>query len=127
MNEKPAFDEEDSEDLRKNYASVKIPCQLNRAMCALKVNDNRDAVTAATSVLEYDPKYLKDTDITKAYFRRGMAKLSLKDEENAIKDFEAAAEKDPNDAAIKRELTNAKNKIAQRKQKEKAAFAKMFG
>ncbi|KAI9495426.1 peptidyl-prolyl cis-trans isomerase D [Zychaea mexicana] len=127
LNEKPAFDEEDGEDLRKSYAAVKIPCQLNRAMCALKNNDNRDAVLAATGVLEYDPKYLKDTDITKAYFRRGMAKVALKDEEGGIKDLEAAAAKDPNDGAIKRELTNAKKKIVQRKQKEKAAFAKMFG
>lgn len=126
LNEKPAFDEEDSEEFRSNYAAVKIPCYLNYAMCALKFGDNRAAINATTNVLEYDAKYLKDTDVTKAHFRRGLAKVALKDEESAIKDFEAAAAKDPNDGAIKRELNAAKQKLAQRKQKEKAAFAKLF-
>lgn len=121
------FDEEDTEDFRKNYSAVKVPCLLNRAMCALKLGENKEAIKATTTVIDYDAKYLKDTDVTKAYFRRGMAKLASKDEDGAILDLEKAAEKDPSDAAIKRELTNAKQKKAQRKQKEKAAFAKMFG
>ncbi|KAI9322893.1 peptidyl-prolyl cis-trans isomerase D [Dichotomocladium elegans] len=127
LNEKPVFDEEDTEDFRKSYAAVKIPCNLNRAMCALKLKDNKTAIKAATNVIEYDAQYLKDTDITKALFRRGMAKAASKDEEGAIMDFEAAAAKDPNDGAIKRELAATKQKVIQRKQKQKAAFSKMFG
>ncbi|KAI7883353.1 peptidyl-prolyl cis-trans isomerase D [Lichtheimia hyalospora FSU 10163] len=127
LNEKPMFDAEDTEEFRKNYSAVKIPCLLNRAMCALKLGENKEAIKATTTVIDYDAKYLKDTDVTKAFFRRGMAKLGAKDEDGAILDLEKAAEKDASDAAIKRELTNAKQKKAQRKQKEKAAFAKMFG
>lgn len=127
LNEKPAFDDEDGEDVRKSYAAVKIPCHLNRAMCAIKTGGYAQAVASATAVLEYDAKYTKDTDRTKAYFRRGLARASSKDETGALKDFEEAAKLDPADAAIKRELQNAKQKAAQRKQKEKAAFSKMFG
>ncbi|KAI9023709.1 peptidyl-prolyl cis-trans isomerase D [Phycomyces nitens] len=127
LNESPAFDEEDPEELRVKYAAIKIPCYLNKAMSAIKLNDNRSAVEAATWALEYDQKYLKDSDITKALFRRAIAKIALKDEHGAIADLEQAAQKDPNDASIKRELANAKHRLVLRKQKEKAAFSKMFG
>ncbi|KAG0169388.1 peptidyl-prolyl cis-trans isomerase cpr6 [Apophysomyces sp. BC1034] len=126
LNEKPAFDADDAEDIRVKFAAIKIPCYLNQAMCQLKLGDYRDAISVTTLVLEYDTKYLKPTDITKALFRRGTAKAALKDETGAITDFESAAEKDPNDGAIKRELALTKQKLTQRKQKEKAAFAKMF-
>ncbi|KAI8377485.1 peptidyl-prolyl cis-trans isomerase D [Radiomyces spectabilis] len=127
LNEKPIFDEEDPEEIRVKYAAIKIPCYLNKAMSSLKIGDNRAAIEATTTVLEYDAKYLKPTDITKALFRRGSAKMALKDADAAVEDFEKAAEKDPEDAAIKRELVLAKQKLAQRKMKEKAAFSKMFG
>ncbi|KAL0089646.1 peptidyl-prolyl cis-trans isomerase D [Phycomyces blakesleeanus] len=127
LNEKPVFDEEDPEEVRVKYAAIKVPCYLNKAMCAIKLNENREAVDAATHVLEYEQKYLKASDITKALFRRATAKIALKDEQGAIGDLEEAAKKDPNDAAIKRELANAKQRLVQRKQKEKAAFSKMFG
>lgn len=95
-------------------------------MCALKLGNNNDCIKVTTTVLEYDPKYLKKTDITKAYFRRGMAKVNTKDFEGAIEDFEKAHEQDPEDAGIKRELTNARSKLAAKKQKEKNAYAKLF-
>ncbi|ORE05064.1 peptidyl-prolyl cis-trans isomerase D [Rhizopus microsporus var. microsporus] len=126
LNEKPAFDDTDPEELREKFAGVRIPCYLNRAMCALKLGNNSDCIKVTTTVLEYDPKYLKKTDITKAYFRRGMAKVNTKDFEGAIEDFEKAHEQDPEDAGIKRELTNAKSKLAAKKQKEKNAYAKLF-
>ncbi|KAI7907147.1 peptidyl-prolyl cis-trans isomerase D [Cokeromyces recurvatus] len=126
LNFKPAFDEEDPEELRVKYASIKIPCFLNRAMCDLKLGDHSDCLKVTTMVLEYDRKYLKNTDFTKAYFRRGMAKLNSKDLEGAVEDFTKAQELDPNDAGIKKELANAKSKLSAKRQKEKNAYAKMF-
>ncbi|KAI7867753.1 peptidyl-prolyl cis-trans isomerase D [Spinellus fusiger] len=126
LNEKPVFDDDDSEDIRLQLSAIRIPCYLNKTMCALKLKQYTEAEKSATSVLEYDSKYLKPADITKALFRRGSARTGLKDDEGACVDFEAATAKDPNDAAIKRELAAAKQRIVQKKQKQKAAFSKMF-
>lgn len=126
LNFKPAFDEEDPENLRVKYAGVKIPCFLNRAMCDLKMGDYSDCLKVTTMVLEYDAKYLKKTDITKAHFRRGMAKAGSKDLEGAIEDFEKANQLDPEDGGIKKELANTKAKLVAKKQKEKSAYAKLF-
>ncbi|KAI8982391.1 peptidyl-prolyl cis-trans isomerase D [Mycotypha africana] len=126
LNFKPAFDEEDPEDLRVQYASIKLSSYLNRAMCDLKLNDNADCINLTSLVLEYDAKYVKDTDRTKAYFRRGLAKLHSKDLEGAVEDLTKAQEFNSADAAIKKELANAKAKLAAKRQKEKNAFAKMF-
>lgn len=126
LNFKPAFDEEDPEELRAKYASVKIPCLLNRAMCDLKLGDNSDCLKVTTHVLEYDAKYLKKTDLTKAHYRRGMAKLNSKDLEGALQDFTKAHELDPEDSGVKKELNNTKTKIIAKKQKEKDIYSKMF-
>ncbi|KAG2202994.1 hypothetical protein INT47_013210 [Mucor saturninus] len=126
LNDKPAFDEEDPEELRVKFASVKIPCFLNRAMCGIKLGENSDCIKVTTMVLEYDAKYLKKADITKAYYRRGMAKVNSKDLEGAIEDFEKAHENDPEDAGIKKELASTKAKLAAKKQKQKEAYSKLF-
>jgi peptidyl-prolyl isomerase D len=126
LNDKPAFDDEDPEDLRVKYSALKISSFLNRAMCSLKLGENADCIKVTGMVLEQDEKYLKKTDKTKAYFRRGLAKLNGKDEEGAIEDFQAAHELDAADPLVLKELNNAKAKLAAKKQKQKNAFAKMF-
>ena len=126
LNDKPAFDEEDPKDLPEKFAAVKIPCFLNRAMCDLKLGDNADCIKVTTMVLEQDPKFLKKTDITKAYYRRGMAKVNNKDLEGAIEDLQKAHENDPEDGGIKKELASTKAKLVAKKQKEKSAYAKLF-
>ncbi|ORZ22351.1 peptidyl-prolyl cis-trans isomerase D [Absidia repens] len=127
LNEKPVFDEEDPKDLPVKFAAIKIPCYLNKAMCSLKLQQGKQAIDATTIVLEYDEKLLKPADITKAYFRRGLARALVKDEQGAVADLEAAAARDPEDAAIKRELQSVKQKMVAKKQKEKQAFSKLFG
>ncbi|CAO3681393.1 unnamed protein product [Rhizopus stolonifer] len=126
LNEKPAFDDNDPKELAGQFAAVKTPCYLNNSMCALKLGEYSSCIKTTTTVLEFDAQYLKSTDITKAYFRRGSAKLNLKDFEGAIEDFEKAQANDPEDAGIKKELANAKAKLVAKKQKEKSAYAKLF-
>ncbi|KAL1920488.1 uncharacterized protein VTP21DRAFT_865 [Calcarisporiella thermophila] len=126
LNEKPAFDEEDTEELKRSYYAVKIPCYLNRAMCNLKLSQYRAAIKDATAVVEMPSDYLTQSDRTKAYFRRGVALVNVKEEEEAVKDLEKALELAPSDVAIKKELTNTKQKIIQRREKQKQAYAKMF-
>ncbi|KAI8643550.1 peptidyl-prolyl cis-trans isomerase D [Parasitella parasitica] len=126
LNDKPAFDEEDPEELRVEYSGLKISSFLNRAMCDLKLGNNSDCLKVTTMVLDYDAKYVKDADKTKAYYRRGMAKATSKDLEGAIEDFEKAIELTPGDGNIKKELAKAKEGLAAKKQKQKNAYAKMF-
>ncbi|KAI8988657.1 peptidyl-prolyl cis-trans isomerase D [Pilobolus umbonatus] len=126
LNEKPAFDDTDPKDLPSKFAAIKIPCYLNRAMSDLKLGENRDCIKYTTMVLEYDPAYVKTTDKTKAYFRRGVANLNLKDYESAIENFTQAQKLDAVDPAIINELANAKAKLAAKKQKEKSIYSKLF-
>jgi peptidyl-prolyl isomerase D len=70
---------------------------------------------------------LTPSDKAKALFRRGSAYLQNKNEVAAIEDFEQAAIHNPQDAGIKQQLALAKQRVTQRKQKEKAAYSKMFG
>jgi peptidyl-prolyl isomerase D len=126
LNDKPAFDETDPKELPGQFAAIKLPCYLNRAMCDLKLGENADCIKVTTMVLDYNPEYLKSTDITKAYYRRAMAKINTKDLEGAIEDLESAHALDPQDGGIKKELANTKAKLVAKKQKEKSAYSKLF-
>ena len=126
MNEKPTFEDNDPPELEKKFYSFKIPCYLNKAACALKLHNWQNAVDDTTIVLEMSSDYLSDTDKAKALYRRGSAKVGMKDEEEAIKDLQEALKLNPQDAAIAKEITIAKQKIQAREKAQKKAFAKMF-
>lgn len=113
------------DDKLKFYA-LTIPCYLNKAASLLKLGDYAGAISDTTVVIEMPEELATPADRAKARFRRGSARLNSKDETEAEKDLEIALELNPQDAAIKRELALARQRITQRKQKEKAAFAKMF-
>lgn len=126
LNEKSDMEGKDPKEVTAQFTAAKIPCYLNKAMCGLKLNQPKASIAATTIVLEYDESLLKPADITKAYFRRGLAKAMIKDEEGAIEDLEKAAARDATDAAIKRELQSLKQKVQLKKQKQKQAFSKLF-
>ena len=126
MDEKPISEEDDPPELEKKFYSLKIPCYLNKAACALKLHNWQHVVDDTTIVLEMSSEYLSDTDKAKALYRRGSAKVGMKDEEEAIKDLREASKLNPQDAAIIKEINIAKQKIQVREQAQKKAFAKMF-
>ena len=64
--------------------------------------------------------------MAKAYYRRGIAHLRLKDEEAALQDLEEANKLQPDDSAIVAELRTVKTRAANRAAKEKAAYKKFF-
>ena len=73
-----------------------------------------------------DLKGIGDTERAKAYFRRAIAKLGQKDDEEALKDLLEASKLAPGDPAITKELTATKKRAQEQDKKQKAAFKKFF-
>lgn len=69
---------------------------------------------------------MKPGDKAKAYYRRALARLQLKDEDKAEEDLQAAAKLAPDDQAIAAELAKIKEAQRVQKEKQKKAFKKMF-
>ncbi|KAJ3374387.1 peptidyl-prolyl cis-trans isomerase cpr6 [Allomyces arbusculus] len=111
-------------DKTEEVTAAKIPCVLNRAMCALKLAQFADAVSAAESVLALPGVGVADQ--TKAHFRAGCAYASLKSSEMATKHLEAARKLAPEDKAIQRELAAVAKAEADRKAKERQMYSRMF-
>lgn len=69
---------------------------------------------------------VSNQDRAKALYRKALALLGLKDDEEAVKSLETAQSLAPGDVAINKELNAAKKKAAERAKKEKAAYKKFF-
>ena len=69
---------------------------------------------------------ISNQDRAKATYRKALALLGLKDDEEAVKSLETAQKLAPGDAAISKELAAAKKKAAEHAKKEKAAYKKFF-
>ncbi|BGP38944.1 peptidyl-prolyl cis-trans isomerase cpr6 [Rhodotorula kratochvilovae] len=123
--------------LEAEFASLRLSLLLNSALAALKVGGSSAAtqgVKAASRALRLDgdpeetpmAKRLSEGEKAKALYRRAMARLVLKEEKEAVEDLEEAAKLQPEDAAIRKELAAAKQRIEERKKRARAAFGKMF-
>ncbi|XP_006213657.1 peptidyl-prolyl cis-trans isomerase D isoform X2 [Vicugna pacos] len=99
---------------------VALSCVLNIGACKLKMSDWQGAVDSCLEALEIDPSN------TKALYRRAQGWQGLKDYDEALADLKKAQEIAPEDKAIQAELLKVKQKIKAQKDKEKAAYAKMF-
>ncbi|GAA5992733.1 hypothetical protein JCM10908_006903 [Rhodotorula pacifica] len=128
---------ERNRDLEARHTNLRLSLLLNSCLASLKVGGTASAQTVvkhATRALNLDgnpdeqemTKQLTEADKAKALYRRAMAHVVLKDEQEAIKDLEAAQQLQPEDAAVKKELAAAKQRVEDRKKKARAAYAKMF-
>lgn len=114
--EKEDIDEGKTDSLRKTKSQIFT----NSSACKLKLGDLKGALLDADFALrEID-------DNVKALYRQGQACMALQDIDSAVESFKKALVLEPNDGGIKKELAAAKKKIADRKDREKKAFAKMF-
>lgn len=114
--EKEDIDEVKSSQLRK----IKSQILTNSSACKLKLGDAKGAL------LDTDFAVRNGEDNVKALFRQGQAYVALTDLDAAVTSFSKALELEPNDGGIKKELAAAKKKIADNREKERKAFAKMF-
>ncbi|XP_052160128.1 peptidyl-prolyl cis-trans isomerase CYP40-like isoform X1 [Oryza glaberrima] len=100
---------------------VHLHCPSNLVQaCKLKLGDLKGALLDADFALR------ESEGNAKAFFRQGQAHIALNDIDAAVESFKHALELEPSDGGIKRELAAAKKKIADRRNQERKAFARMF-
>eukprot|EP00668_Euglena_longa_P011866 GGOE01014286.1.p1 GENE.GGOE01014286.1~~GGOE01014286.1.p1 ORF type:complete len:332 (-),score=93.08 GGOE01014286.1:188-1114(-) len=91
----------EAEKARWNH-EIGIPSMLNLAACHLRLQQWQPCIDFCHDVLEIQPAN------TKALFRRGQAHAGLEEYGQAIKDLQEAADLDPTDSGIQKELARVK-------------------
>ncbi|XP_057494658.1 peptidyl-prolyl cis-trans isomerase CYP40-like isoform X2 [Actinidia eriantha] len=114
--EKDGIDEEKSSCLRKTKSQIFT----NSSACKLKLGDLKGAL------LDTDFAMRDGENNVKALFRQGQAHMALNDIDAAVDSFKKALELEPNNAGIKKELAAANKKIADRHDRERKAYSRMF-
>ncbi|KAI2623762.1 cyclophilin-like domain-containing protein [Xylaria nigripes] len=123
LNEEP--DSSDAtEETRTKLTALRFTLNCNSALLNLKLEAWEDAERSTASALAVPG--ISDAEKGKALYRRGLALIKLKDEDEAIKALQEARRLVPGDAAVAKELDNVKKQAAARLAKEKAAYKKFF-
>ena len=124
MNEYPETLPEDPPELSKELTQIRFTLHSNSSLLQIKSKAFADAQSSASNAL--DLRGVPEQDKAKALYRKGLALLGLKDDDEAVKVLESAQALAPSDAAINKELAAAKKKAAEQAKKEKAAYKKFF-
>eukprot|EP01135_Chromosphaera_perkinsii_P010682 Nk52_evm82s2192 gene=Nk52_evmTU82s2192 len=111
------------EDIRAFRQLIPI-LNSNKAVCFLKLSKFSEALDSANLALEYD---LEGGAKVKALYRRGSAKIGLKDYEGAKEDFNAVLALDPEDKSSKNGVVNCNRFIKRQLEAERKKYSKMFG
>jgi peptidyl-prolyl isomerase D len=102
---------------------------LNSALAAIRVTPKSTANATnaiANTTRALNQFTLKDADKAKALYRRALARVQLKDEEQAEEDLIEASKVAPDDKAIAAELGKIKQAQKEQKDREKKAYKRMF-
>ena len=124
LNEYPEAQPGDPPEIAKEMTHLRFTLHSNAALLQIKLKSFADAKSSAENALELDE--VPNKDRAKASYRKALALLGLKDEEEAVKNLETAQKLAPGDVAISKELGAAKKKAAEHAKKEKAAYKKFF-
>ncbi|KAL8675906.1 MAG: hypothetical protein Q9186_007513 [Xanthomendoza sp. 1 TL-2023] len=124
LNEDPEIEKDDPAELPKQLTAIRFTLHSNSALLQNKLKAYEEAHKSATNALELED--VAGTDRAKVLYRKGVASQGLKDDEQAVKDFEEALKLAPGDAAITKELSAVRKKLAEQSKKEKAAYKKFF-
>ena len=124
LHEYPEPLEGDPADLKQQLSKLKISLHTNSALLQYKLKQYSDASKSADNALAVDG--ISDAEKAKALFRKGQVAKETRDEEGALEYLQQAGKLAPGDAGIKNELAAVKKAAADRKAKEKKAYAKAF-
>lgn len=117
------FESEDGEHVPDDDKTLYVSCYGNAAMCHIKSAYWSDAIRCCNEVLGVDGE---DNNV-KALYRRGFAKMQCGLLKEAKVDLMSAYKADSKNKDIRKALATLKEKIAESKKKEKAAFGGLFG
>lgn len=124
LNEYPTATDEDPPEIAQQLTTIRFALHSNSALLQIKLKAFEDAKQSASRALELEK--IADADRAKAFYRRALANIGLKDDEEATKDLQSASKLVPDDPAIAKELAIVKKRAADQAKKEKAAFKKFF-
>lgn len=125
----PVLPDDSPAELVESFRSLRLPLLTNAALCALKlpVSPNTSSLVVSLTSRALTLPNLSPSEKGKALYRRAQAYVLKKDDEAAEKDLKGALECVPGDAGVVRLLKDVEAKRKARKEKERQAFAKMFG
>ncbi|KAJ1911346.1 peptidyl-prolyl cis-trans isomerase cpr6 [Mycoemilia scoparia] len=128
LNDFPAFDSKNDPDgkLKPQFQSLKISTYLNKAMVDLKRQKYKPVIDVCTIVLGMETGAASETDLAKAYYRRGQAYEKTNDLTGAKEDLAKALKHAPSDANIKNKYNAIVKKESENKVKLKNKFAEFF-
>ncbi|KAK7680397.1 Peptidyl-prolyl cis-trans isomerase cyp40 [Cerrena zonata] len=119
--------EDSPPELEDSYKALIAPLCLNTALAALRLGGTSNAQIALNkanrAISDLD---LNNADKAKALYRRALAQIVLKEDEEAEKDLVEASKLVPDDTAIAGELAKLRQRQKEFKDKQKKAFKKLF-
>jgi peptidyl-prolyl isomerase D len=124
LNHYPVAEDHDSKETAEQLKHIRFTLHSNSALLQNKLKAYDDAKSSASKALNISD--MPPADKAKAYYRRALANVGLKDEDDAQKDLQEALKLAPGDPAITKELAAVKTRAAEQAKKEKAAFKKFF-
>lgn len=123
LNEDPDLENESAETV-KALQQLRYSLNSNSALVHNKLHAYDDAVQAAQAALNV--KDISNAEQAKALYRRAIAHLGLKNEDEALADLKAADKLAPGDGGIVKELNALKKAQADAERKLKASMSKAF-
>jgi peptidyl-prolyl isomerase D len=114
----------DPPELGQQLAALRFSLHNNSALMQYKLRDYEGAAASATKALEVPGA--TNVEKGKAYYRRALARAGKKNDEDAVVDLEAASKCVPGDTAVAKELKVVRERVAERKKREKAAYKNAF-
>ncbi|KAL1681675.1 cyclophilin-like domain-containing protein [Schizophyllum commune] len=125
----PVLPDGTPQSLKDEWDALLTPLCLNSALAALKIQpqtpENADTAIAYTSRALRLFK-LSDAEKAKAHYRRALANIAKKEDEDAEQDLVEALKYAPNDGGIQAELNRVRTARKAKLEKEKAKMRKMF-
>jgi len=125
----PVLPDDAPPGLEDEFNTLRTPLLLNSALAALKAPGGIPGARIALDATNYALKVpkLSDSDRAKALYRNGLARVTLKEYEEAEKVFQEALSLAKDDKAIAGELERLRQRRKAQRDKEKAAYKKIFG
>lgn len=109
--------------LKPTVDKKRLTCMSNSTQCYLKLQKYVPAKKMATQAID---GVTGAKDDVKLIFRRGMASAALNDFEDALVDFQRCAQLDAANADVQSQIARCQAGIKERKEKQAAAYKKMF-